>query len=424
MSRTEHLHLFDGYGIELEYMIVEAESLKAAPLTGHVLRAAAGEQVNEVVFDDTAWSNELVMHVIELKTNGAARDLNGLAALFQRDVTRINAMLAAKGARLMPSAMHPFFSPASDTQLWEHDDAAIYEAYDRIFGCKGHGWSNLQSVHINLPFYDDHEQGEFGPLHAAIRLVLPLIPGIAASSPIYEGKVSGLADSRLEFYRNNQRKVPEITGGIIPEQAFSRAEYEEKIFKQLYRAIAPLDPTSILQEEWLNSRGAIARFDRNAIEIRVMDIQESPRADLAIVSAVVSVIKALTEGRYGDAAAQRGWDSEPLREIFMTCLAKGSDAVITNADYLKLWGYKSKSSCTVSELWRHLVGPLTGGAYPVAFYHQELEHILTRGCLAHRILQAVGPKGDAARIRAVYRRLCAVLAKGELFDERSVDVKT
>ena len=32
----------------------------------------------------------------------------------------------------------------------------------------------------------------------------------------------------------------------------------------------------------MNSRGAIARFDRNAIEIRVIDVQECPKADLAI----------------------------------------------------------------------------------------------------------------------------------------------
>ena len=39
----------------------------------------------------------------------------------------------------------------------------------------------------------------------------------------------------------------------------------------MYRQIAPLDPDHVVQYEWLNSRGAIARFDRNAIEIRVID---------------------------------------------------------------------------------------------------------------------------------------------------------
>ena len=50
----------------------------------------------------------------------------------------------------------------------------------------------------------------------------------------------------------------------------------------MYDDIAPLDPDAVLQHEWLNARGAIARFDRNTIELRVLDVQECPRADLAI----------------------------------------------------------------------------------------------------------------------------------------------
>ena len=42
------------------------------------------------------------------------------------------------------------------------------------------------------------------------------------------------------------------------------------------------DTKKILDHHFLNSRGAIARFDRNAIEIRLVDIQECPKADIAI----------------------------------------------------------------------------------------------------------------------------------------------
>src|SRR5690606_25183589 len=115
----------------------------------------------------------------------------------------------------LPTAMHPLMLPDLETKLWPHDAATIYATFDRIFGCKGHGWSNLQSVHINLPFRD---QDEFGRLHAAIRLVLPLLPGLAASSPVQEGRLSGFLDTRLEHYRQNQKRLPSITGQVIPEQ--------------------------------------------------------------------------------------------------------------------------------------------------------------------------------------------------------------
>ncbi len=65
-------HLFDRYGVELEYMIVDAESLSVRPIADEVLRRVAGEYVNEVERGPLAWSNELVLHVIELKTNGPA----------------------------------------------------------------------------------------------------------------------------------------------------------------------------------------------------------------------------------------------------------------------------------------------------------------------------------------------------------------
>ena len=76
-------------------------------------------------------------------------------------------------------------NPLTDTELWKHSYSEVYELYNRIFNCKGHGWSNVQSTHINLPFFDDKE---FEKLHAAIRIILPLIPGLCASSPILRRK--------------------------------------------------------------------------------------------------------------------------------------------------------------------------------------------------------------------------------------------
>ena len=39
-----------------------------------------------------------------------------------------------------------------ETRLWPHGNRAVYETYDRIFGCSGHGWANLQCIHMNLPY--------------------------------------------------------------------------------------------------------------------------------------------------------------------------------------------------------------------------------------------------------------------------------
>ncbi len=68
-----------------------------------------------------------------------------------------------------------------------------------------------------------------------------------------------------------------MTGKVIPEQVFSKKDYYSTIFQPINKAIKPHDTENILDHHFLNSRGAIARFDRGAIEIRVIDIQECPK---------------------------------------------------------------------------------------------------------------------------------------------------
>jgi glutamate---cysteine ligase / carboxylate-amine ligase len=152
--------------------------------------------------------------------------------------------------------MHPWMDPRRETRLWPHGNRAIYKTFDRLFDCRGHGWSNLQSTHLNLPFRGDEE---FRRLHTAIRLLLPLLPALAASSPFVEGRAAPMLDMRLEVYRHNCARVPSIAGRIVPEWVPTPACYEERILARIQRDLEPLDPERRLHAEWVNARGAIAR---------------------------------------------------------------------------------------------------------------------------------------------------------------------
>jgi gamma-glutamyl:cysteine ligase YbdK (ATP-grasp superfamily) len=403
------LSLFQAYGVELEYMIVDDESLAVRPIADQVLEAAAGHITSDVELGEIAWSNELALHVIELKTNGPAPSLDPLADLFQQHVARINAFLASRGARLMPSAMHPWMDPDTELRLWPHDYNPVYEAYNRIFDCRGHGWANLQSVHLNLPFADDEE---FGRLHAAIRLLLPILPALAASSPVVEGHPSGMQDTRMEVYRKNSQRIPSITGHVIPEPVYSRSEYERRIFQPMYADIAPFDPDKILQQEFLNSRGAIARFDRQTIEIRVLDVQECPLADVAICAAAAEVLKAMTDQNWTSTAEQQAMDVEPLSKILLATIRDADEARIDNRQYLAQFGY-SGASATANELWRHLVESVV--PQPSSWL-EPLATILEHGPLSRRISRALGPQVTASGLEAVYRELCKCLAEGKMFN--------
>lgn len=408
MVNADTPHIFAGFGIELEYMIVQKETLDVLPIADQLLTAAAGRLTNDVERGDFEWSNELALHVIEMKTAGPTSDISTLAAGFQNEVAFMNRLLAPMNATLLPSAMHPWMDPYRETKLWPHGYRAVYEAYNRIFNCQGHGWSNLQSVHLNLAFHGDEE---FGVLHSAIRLILPILPALAASSPFVEGKATGLLDNRLEFYRHNQKRIPSLAGAVIPEAVFTRRQYEETILKQNYHDIAPHDVDNILQEEWLNSRGAIARFQRSAIEIRVLDIQECPAADVAIITAIVAVLRALVAERWSPREMQNTVPVEPLANILLNVIRDGDQACIDNADYLRIFGITA-AKMTAGELWQRLIDetvPVTDGSRAM------LDLILTHGPLSRRLLKAGGKNPARAEMAGLYERLRHCLNQGELF---------
>jgi glutamate---cysteine ligase / carboxylate-amine ligase len=403
------LTAFSAFGIEIEYMIVDRTTLDVAPVSDRLLTAVAGELTNETEQGATCWSNELVLHVIEVKTNGPKARLAMLAGDFQAAITRINDLLGTWSACLLPGGAHPWMSPARDTHIWPHDDDAIYAAYDRIFGCQGHGWSNLQSMHVNLPFKND---AEFGRLHAAVRAVLPLLPALAASSPVLEGRSTGLLDSRVDAYERNQARVPPITGRVVPPAVRSHAEYQQRILEPMYRAIAPHDPDSILQHEWLNSHGAIARFDRQTIEIRLLDTQEHPGADLAIAALVVAVVKRLYDGDAAILDAADALDTGLLATLLRRCVEHGENAQIDAPEYLRILGIPAVKQ-SAGTVWRKLARLAQDGLRP----HQgPLDVILSQGTLASRLLRSIGPSCDRDALTATYARLRDCLATGRMFD--------
>ncbi len=404
---SEFRSAFSVFGIEIEYMIVDRTTLDVAPLADRLLTAAAGELTEETEQGEISWSNELALHVIEVKTNGPKPRLDAVVGDFQAAVQRINSLLEPWSAFLMPSGAHPWMNPDRDTHLWPHGDDAIYRAYDRIFGCQGHGWSNLQSMHINLPFKDD---AEFGRLHAAIRAVLPILPALAASTPFLDGKRTGFADARIDVYAGNQRHVPQITGRVIPEPVRSEADYHRVIFEPMFRAIAPHDPDGILQFEWLNSRGAIARFDRHAIEIRVLDAQEHPGADLAIAQLVVATVERLYRGDVKLLDAADAIDTDVLAAILRQCVEHGEAARIDNPEYLRVLGLSGAQ--TGAEAWRTLANM---EQHKLAPHRSALDVIINEGTLSSRLVRSVGPNVDAASLLSTYRRLCTCLAEGRMF---------
>jgi len=403
---------FQRFGVELEYMIVDRDTLNVRPICDELFKAVAGTYDGEVMPDGPdspiAWSNELALHVVEFKTAEPAASLDGLHGQFHSNVRRVNESLKPMNARLLPTAMHPWMDPHTELKLWPHDAGPIYEAFNRVFSCKGHGWANLQSVHLNLPFADDDQ---FGRLHAAVRAVLPLLPAIAAASPIADGQVTGLKDTRIDVYRTNARRVPSVSGHAVPEPVYTRKAYQGELLAGIYRDITPFDPEGILQYEWLNARGCIARFDRGSIEVRLLDIQECPKADLAIVALVVETARALADERWIGQDALRSLDMLAMSDVLTQTTRDAEDAGITYAPLLRALGI-NKDAATAGEVWQHLVNELIPASSP---WRQTLDTICAQGTLATRIVKALSAAPDRAAIARIYRRLADCLERNDLF---------
>ncbi len=396
-------HLFERFGVELEYMIVDADTLDVRPVTDELLKTVCGTYEQEILPDGdespVAWSNELVLHVVELKTAEPVACLDGLGDLFHQHVKRINTLLAPMNCLLLPGAMHPWMDPHTQMRLWPHHSSEIYEAFDRIFDCRGHGWANLQSTHLNLPFADDDQ---FGRLHAAVRLVLPLIPALAASSPIMDGRVTGIADNRLAVYRHNARRVPSVSGRVIPEAIYSRDEYQNVLLQGIYNDLAPLDPQGILRYEWVNARGAIARFDRGSIELRLIDVQECPAADEAVLKLIAAAIRALTEQRWVPLAELKRVSVDVLADLLDKTTRHAESATVSAPQVLRCFGCAAAMSA--GDLWRRLQRELLPDL-----------NMPAGGTLARRMITACGPAPSRQQLVALCRQLARCLAENRPF---------
>jgi carboxylate-amine ligase len=389
-------------------------------LAAELLKKAIGKLEDDFVNGEITWSNELVLHVIELKSTLAADNLDRYQSLFTDNVRKANELLEEFNAILLPTAAHPWMDPRKDTELWPHGSKEIYETYNRIFNCQGHGWSNLQSTHLNLPFYDDEE---FARLHAAVRLILPILPALAASSPILEGQFSKFYDKRLTFYEKNQMIVPSITGKVIPEKLYSRRTYQKFIFDRIKKDLEKYDSNGIMDPHWVNSRGATARFDRGTIEIRLLDIQECPSADLAILGFIVQLLKWLVSEEVSLLHNQMEFNVEPLYHIFSATIKEAEEAIISDTGYLSLFGIHHNEAIKAGEMWKELF-KLMIKKYPAEMkpWENRINIILNQGTLARRIMKIAGNSPSHETLKLVYKELADCLQENEMFDSCTEDI--
>jgi gamma-glutamyl:cysteine ligase YbdK (ATP-grasp superfamily) len=85
-----------------------------------------------------------------------------------------------------------------------------------------------------------------------------------------------------------------VTGDIVPEYASTFGQYKKDVIGKYTNDLARTGANKLLlKKEWVNSRGVIFRFDRKAIEIRIMDEQECIKSDVALSCFVRAALRGL-----------------------------------------------------------------------------------------------------------------------------------
>ena len=108
-----------------EYPTVN-EDLEIVALVEPAFRAIAGRGTSDIELDRVGFSNEIADHVFEVKTLEPVRSLRDADEAIVSGIRRFSEVLQQEwGARLLPTAMHPWFVP-QDGRLWTLATGAVF----------------------------------------------------------------------------------------------------------------------------------------------------------------------------------------------------------------------------------------------------------------------------------------------------------
>lgn len=312
-------------GTEHEFSINDLQ-FSPLPVSDTILKTICGSYKSEILFGDIKLGKELQKTVLELVPRNQAESIAVLEGQLMRGIRKFSHVFRDR-YQLLGLGMHPTLK-LEETAVWDHDEGEYYEAYDRLFDIRQHGWLNIQALQVNLSYSGAKDL----VLHYnRLRSLLPYLIAVTAASPLVEGKSTGTADNRLLYYRENQKEIPLICNRIIPEKIGSVRDYrreQETIFAELRERDA-----AILCEEWVNSGGVIIRFSRKCLEIKALDEQDCIRSDMAVCAFIRSLLRC--------GSLQVETDQEALLTLTEEAIREGTAAFRPELQqlYTKAWDH-------------------------------------------------------------------------------------
>ena len=121
-------------------------------------------------------------------------------------------------------------------------------------------------------------------------------------------------------------------------------------------------------------------------------------------------LEQLVSGAWSGSESQATADTEMLAGVLWDVVRSGRQAQVP-ADLSRFFG--CRSAMTAGELWGKVADDLERALSTSST--NLVQHVVQHGCLAERILRAVGGDTRRERLREVYGDLCDCLAEGRHF---------
>ncbi|MDB4949610.1 MAG: Glutamate--cysteine ligase [Gemmatimonadetes bacterium] len=414
-----HYRPFSVAGMELEYAIVDRD-LNVASLVEPAFRVLAGRGTSDVDLGAVGFSNEIADHVFEVKTAEPVESLAVAEEVLVEGIRRFGAVLRdGFDARLMPTGMHPWMDPAKG-RVWTRSNARIYGTYQRLFDLRAHGWMNVQANHLSLPM---GREVEAVAMYNAAALLIPYLPALAASTPIFAGELQPAVDNRLAWIVEHQARIPESQGEIVPEYVEGLGDYRKRILAPMYAALDRVPDTGAIRHEFFNARGAVFKASGKRMEVRVLDTQECVRMDVAVSVFVRSALKHFAE------RVQAGRVPLPPHAVlvsdFRAAIRHGSEARVLAPHFAGV-ARDAEGRASVRDVLREVLdGARRAVRRDEALYLDLAARVIETGSLSERIRAELLPYVDddeafTDHARRVYIELMDCLEANEPWTRRGL----
>jgi carboxylate-amine ligase len=246
-------------GVEEEFMVLDAETL-ALVACGAEIVAAAGDPENvkqEIRRSMVETSSRPGMTMDEVRS-----DLLGLRRT-------ISELADQRGCRVAAAGAHPFSAPEEQ----EVTDTPRYRYVAGLSGWVGRRATAVFGTHVHVAL--GSAEKAIGVMEALLA-DLPTLVALSASSPLWEGRDTGFASSRLAV----RAELPR-TG--LPPRFESLANYHATLGSLRRSGLVP-DPSFLWWDVRLQER-------LGTLEIRLLDAQPSVNDTTALAGLVQALVR-------------------------------------------------------------------------------------------------------------------------------------